>query len=218
MSVLLSIGLADLSRELGESQPRTDTARIGHYGDAVVEFFNERKWPFAIKHDLSLTTSNSAKSYSITSITDMRQPGGIKLLTINDVDYLPILYEQRNDPRYTTKPFFYLNEEETALYFTVIPEDGHVIDICYWHIPARTENLSTGEYPVPARYRKAVAYLAAAFVQWSRYLTTPGDAKYNMYLRSIGKITRQQSERHQGNPRNIGHFLNRIGFRRVYPR
>jgi len=218
MSVLLSQGLADLSRELGENTVKTETARIGHYGDAVVEFFGEKKWPFAIKHDTSLTTTSSTAGYSLTGITDMRQPGGIKLLTIDGDDYLPIAYEQRNDSRFDTKKWFYLNEEETLLFIKGSPEVGKVIDICYWYLPARTTDLTSGSYPLPDRYRKTVAYLAAAYVQWARYLTTLGDAKYNMYLRGIGKVTRQQAERHQGNPRNIKHFLAGIGFRRTYPR
>lgn len=218
MSVLLSTGLADLSRELGESTVKTDTARIGHYGDAVVEFFGEKKWPFAIKHDTTLTTQIGVNNYSLTTITDLRQPGGIKLVTINNIDYLPTRYEQRNDSRYDHNNWFYLNEEETILYLKGTPTDVYSIDICYWYIPARTTDVTAGTYPTPDRYRKTVAYLAAAYVQWSRYLTTLGDAKYNMYLRGIGKATRQQAERHQGNPRNISHFLSRIGYRRTYPR
>lgn len=217
MSVLLSTGLADLSRELGENTVKTETARIGHYNDAVIEFFGEKKWPFSIKLDTSITTSTGISSYSITGITDMRQPGGIKLVTIGNNDYLPINYEDRNDERYNTKNWFYLDPEEETLYLKGTPDGGQTINIYYWHIPARATDLVTGSFPLPDRYRKTVAYLAAAYVQWARYLTTLGDAKYNMYLRGVGKTTRHQAERHQGNPRNIKHFLSRIGFRRTYP-
>ncbi|MCL4387312.1 hypothetical protein M1307_02870, partial [Patescibacteria group bacterium] len=105
MSVLLSDGLSDLSKELGETTTNTSSRRVEHYGDAVIEFFNARKWPFAIKKDNThLSTLAATLVYAIPAeiLADMRSPGGIKEIYIGtETDpYLSIEFDERNNPVY----------------------------------------------------------------------------------------------------------------------
>lgn len=216
MSVTLNIGLSDLSTELGENTVKTDQSRITHYNNAVIEFFSERKWPFAIKKDsTTLITLTGISTYSILAITDMRKPGGIKFIEIGSSTFKPIDYEDRNNAEYDRGNWFYMDPEDENITFKGSLTAGLPIIFHYWFIPARLSTL-TDSFPLPDRYRKAVAYLASAYTQWSRYLSAQGTEKYNLYVRAIKKTTLQQSERHTNKPRNIKHFLAYRGFRRIY--
>lgn len=219
MGVSLTNGLSDLSKELGETNTNTTTRRIQHYNDAVIDFFNEKKFPFAVKKNIALTMGAS-NTLDITDISDMRQPGGIKEITISGYtkSFKPINYEDRNDYRYTGGQFFYIEPDQVTVKFTSDIDSGTAVTIYYYHIPARITDLESADtFPLPDRYRKVVATLAAAYVQWGRYLETQGNRLYNLYQKMVTGVEGQQAERVSGNPRNFGHYMKRIGFRRRYP-
>lgn len=213
MSVTLQQGLKDLSYELGETSVNTTEPRVAKYGEAIVQFFNEHKWKFATKENASITTTTS-KTYDISDITDMRDPGGIKSIEINGAEYLPIPFEKRFDSRYNSKNFFYHDIDLQTITFTSEMTAGYPIKIRYWFIPERTTDVTLGTYPLPDRYRKAVSLLASAYVQQARYLDAQASSKFVLYEREIKKLIGQQSERHTGMNRSFGNFLNHIGFRR----
>jgi len=220
--ITLTNGLSDLSKELGETVSNVTTRRIGHYNDAVIEFSNEKKWEFLIKEDTSLSTVVGTQGYAMpaTVLADWRAPGGIKEITLGDstIPIIPIDWELRGDPRYDDKHCFYLNPEQTMIYFKEPISVVSVVHIHYYYVPARVESTESAvTFPIPDRYRKTVAMLAAAYVQWSRYLEQQGNRLYNLYAKSIGKISNQQSERNKNNPRRFQHYLQHIGFRRQYP-
>jgi hypothetical protein len=222
MSVSLSSGLQDLSKELGETTVNQTTNRINHYNDAVVEFFNDRKWAFSTKKDTSLATISGTKRYNLDGITDIRLPGGIKEVFIGDDDsqpFIPIDYAARHDTQYSGNKFFYIDAETNDIVFLRdITTTGDTITIRYFHIPTRiTDIASVSTFPVPDRYRKAVATLAASYVQYSRYLDAQGNRLFNMYQRLIGSAAQQQAERNVGNPLKINHPLRWRGFKRVNP-
>lgn len=224
MSIKLIDGLSDLSKELGETSANTTTNRIRHYNDAMLAFFTERKWPFGTKKNDSLTTVANQARYSLSGITDIRQPGGIKEIQIGDDDsdntpYVPIDYEQRHMPQFQGQKYFYIDAETNEVAFVSVPtETGLKINIRYYFIPARIEDInSSDEFPCPDQFRKVVATLAAAYVQWARYLDAQGNRLYNMYERLLGKTETQQSERNRMNPRKFEHPMRWRGFRRTYP-
>lgn len=221
MTVSLTDGLSDLSKELGETNTNSNTRRIGHYNDAVVDFANERKWPFFVKKNVQLSTVVGTQSYAIPAavLADWRSPGAIKEITFGDsADPIkPIDWEDRNNESFSNKNYFYIDPEETTIYFKVSVDAVYVVNIHYWYIPARTTDTSAGSFPFPDRYRKAVALLAGAYVQWSRYLDQQGNRLFNLYTKHVGSITTQQSERHKFKPRSLTHYLQYRGFRRRYP-
>lgn len=222
--ITLDTGLDDLSKELGETTTNTNVRRVGQYGDAVVEFFNERKWPFAIKKNISITTTTSS-SYAIPAsvLEDGRWPGAIKEIYLGTATdpIVPIDYDKRGYATYQGKNFFYTDPENTAIYLLGPVTAGQVITIHYYYVPTRLDSDALGDalqtYPLPDRYRKAVATLAAAYVQWSRYLEGPGNRLYNVYKRMIGEVTDQQAEQPSYQPRRLPHPLAWRGFRRSYP-
>ena len=221
MAIPLQTGLNDLSRELNETQVNSSIARIGHYNDAVIDFTGERKFPFTIKKNEGLTTLANTKEYSIPAavLADWRSPGAIKAIHIDTGEFLPIDWEDRNDSRYTGKKFFYIDPEETKITFTCdLGAAGQVVTIHYYFIPTRQSDTLTGTFAIPDRYRKIIAVLAAAYVQYSRYLDSQGNLKMNLYNRMMGKVVYQQSETHRNKPRKLQHFLQFRGFRRTYPR
>lgn len=220
MSITLSVGLSDLSKELGETTTNTTERRIQHYNDAVIDLATQRKLPFLVKLNSSLSTAVGVQSYSITSITDMRGPGGIKEIYLGSSGdaIKPIDWEDRNDSRYTNESYFYLNPEETTIYFKNTISAVEVINMYYWYIPARiTDTASAETFPIPDRYRKVIATCAGAFVQWSRYLESQGTRLYNVYQRMLTSLVVQQSETHRFKSKKLQHFLQHIGFRRTYP-
>ncbi len=221
MAILLQTGLSDLSRELNETNVNSTTARIGHYNDAATDFSKERKWPFLVKKNESLTTLASTKTYTIPSavLADWRSPGAIKAIHIGTSEYLPIDWEDRNDSKYDGGKFFYIDPEETQITFMAdLGTAGQTITIHYYYIPARQTDVTAGSFPLPDRYRKEIAVLAAAYVQYSRYLDAQGNLKMNLYNQMMGKAKYQQAETHRKKPRKLQHFLAYRGFRRTYPR
>lgn len=218
MGYSLTNGLNDLSRELGESTVNTTTPRIRHYNDAVVQLAKDRKWSFLCKENTTLTTTTS-QSYDTSTITDMRRPGGIKEITIGDSSepYLPIDYDQRNDSRVANRKRFYMKPDENTLVFIGDLTAGQTIHIWHYYIPARIEDIAAvTTFPVPDDKRKLVATLAAAYVQWGRYLEAPGNRLYNLYTKMLDQEITFDSERPSGNPKKLQHYLQRIGFRRSY--
>lgn len=219
--ILLTTGLSDLSKELGETTTNTTARRIGHYGDAVVEFANAKKWPFLIKKDITLTTLANTKTYTIPEgvLADWRSPGGIKEIYIGSstTPVLPMEYVNRSIAGNELQ--FYLDPEETQITFTKdLGAAGQVITIHYYYIPLRITDLEDEDgYPIPERYRKIVATLAGAYVQWSRYLESQGNRLFNVYQRMLGEVSGQQSERNSGAPKNLPHPLAYRGFKRTYP-
>lgn len=220
MGISVNTALSDLSRELGESQTVSNAIRLGHYNDAVVEFFNERKWSFALKTNSEISTEVGVQTYDIQeTITDMRDPSAIKEIYLGTAGrpIKPINYEDRFDVGYEGGNYFYQDPETYEITFMGEITSVQAITIRYYYIPTRITDLtSTSTFPVPDRYRKTVAILAAAYVQWSRYLEAPGNRLYNLYTKMIGKQNIQQSERVSGNPRKLKHFLAWRGFRRSY--
>lgn len=227
MGITLIQGLGDISKELGESTTNQSTNRITHFGDAVQWFFGERKWPFSIKKDTSLVTIASTTEYTVPAGVKAiwREPGAIKEITVGTVTssnkpFKPIDWEQRADPRFDSKNNFYLDPEETKIYFKKdLGAAGQTITIYYWHIPARLTDVSdvTTTIPIPDRYRKPLGTLGAAFVQWSRYLETAGNRLFNLYQRMVSSVASQQTERHSQKPMSFPHYLQWRGFRRKYP-
>jgi len=219
MAIQLIAGLGDLSKELGETSANQTPNRIKHYNDAVVAFAQERKWPFLSKKDSSLQTVAGTQKYSLATITDMRKPGGIKEIQIGDdsesnAPFLPIDYEQRHS---ASGKFFYIDEETNEVCFVGgITTTGDAINIRYYYIPARiTDVADTVGFPIPDNFSKAIGTLAAAYVQWARYLDAQGNRLYNMYERLLNKASFQQSERNKMNPRKMEHPLRWRGFRRT---
>lgn len=220
MAHTLTQGLNDLSRELGEANVNQTTARINHYNDGLVDFFSKKKWPFAIKKNIAHLTTSNINTYTISDITNMRQPGGIKEITIGTSEpYLPIDWDKRFDSRYAGGAFFYMDPQQEEITFKkTIADTGSVITIYYYHIPARITDLDSVEtWPLPDQYRKAVAINAASFVQYARYLGGEGDKKTNLFERRVNEAIEQQNERPSKAPKSFRHFLQNIGFRRVYP-
>lgn len=220
MAHTLQTGLSDLSKELGETTVNTGGIRIRAYNDAVIDFANEKKWPFLVKENALLSTQVGVNDYSLSSISDMRFPGPIKEIYLGDdtEPFLPIDWDERNNSKYVDGKFFYIDPSDGTLTFKGDITDVKVIHIWYYYIPSRIEDAgSVGTFPIPDRYRKAVATLAAAYVQWSRYLDAQGNRLFNIYERMVGKITDQQSERNKYQPRKFPHYLQWRGYRRRYP-
>ena len=217
MSVTLVDGLADLSRELGESSTDTSTKRINYYNDAVQRFFNERKWPFALISDISQTSVSGTQTYKVPS--DCRKPGGIKYIQYDDAEYKPVPYHERDNDKYDGGNWFYYSPDfSTFTFLKDITDDGKTITIWYYAVPERQTDTSTGEFTLlPDRYRQAVAFLAAAFVLWGRHMNTDANNKYSLYVQQIKDITLQQSERPNNLPRTFGHYLKHVNWRRKYP-
>lgn len=207
MSHTLTIGLTDLSKELGESVTSTTTARIGHYNDAVVGFADERKWKFLVKADETLTTDTDEKEYDVSSITDKRTPGWVSKIYIGDAT------EQLGEAEY-----YYDEERDKLVFASNFDTSGETIHIYYYYIPARiTETTSSDTFPLPDRYRKVVALLAASFVQRSRYLEAQANSLFNLYTREIEKLIDKQSETSNRQPKVFPTYTRRIGFKRSYP-
>lgn len=202
--ITLSQGLADLSKELGESTTNTSSRRIQHYNDAIQEFANERKWPFLVKENTSLDTGDGNSEIDISGIDDIRMPGGIKEITITGYDdpFLPVPYEDRNVT--TGKNRFYITPDEQNIKFTKELDANAGITLWYFYIPERIEDIAdVVGFPIGSRYRKAIGTLAAAFVQWSRYLDGQGNRLLNVYQRLLAKIEMNQSESNNGTPKRI---------------
>lgn len=218
MGHTLTVGLSDLSRELGENTVNQTTNRIGHYNDAVVEFANDRKWPFLCKENTTKTTSDIASNIlDISSITDMRYPGGVKELTVGDSTdpILPINWDDRGIHAGENK--FCHRPDETSLLFLHDQDANQTIHLWHYYIPARiTDPASASQFPIPDRYRKTVAVLAAAFVQWSRYLEAQGNRLYNFYQKLRDNVGTQQSEQPSHKPLTMKHYLQHVGLRRTY--
>lgn len=202
--ITLTQGLADTSKELGESTTNDSARRIQHYNDAIQEFSNERKWKFLVKENTSLVTAANNGAIDITGIDDMRMPGGIKEITISGFTdpFLPINFEDRFVE--STKNRFYITPDEQSLKFTKEIESGLTLDMWHWYIPDRIEDTASVEtFPIPSRYRKAIGTLAAAFVQYSRYLDGPGSRLINFYNVLVEKVELNQSEKNSGTPNRI---------------
>lgn len=222
MSHTLNVGLSDLSKELGETTVNSTDPRIRAYNDAAIDFFNEKKWPFGVKENAALSTSIGDNSYSLSSITDMRFPGPIKEIYLGSdtTPYIPIDWEDRNNADVQDGKFFYLtpDESDNNIHFLGDITAVQVMHIWYYFIPTRIEDIdSVSTFPIPDRYRKTVATLAAAYVQWSRYLDSQGNRLFNVYERMVGRATNNQAERNRRQPRKLVHFLKNIGFKRTYP-
>lgn len=223
--ILLSDGLGDLSKELGETSVNQTPNRIKHYNDAIQEFASERKWSFLSKKNESILTVSGTNKYSLSTITDMRNPGGIKEVQVgtdseDNLPFIPVDYEQRHNSSLLGKRFFYIDEETNEICFLAdITTTGEKISIRYYYIPARkTEVGETATFPIPDKFRKTIATLAAAYVQWGRYLDAQGNRLFNMYERLLNKKVIQQGERNAKNPRKMEHPLRWRGFKRTYGR
>lgn len=216
--ISLSNGLSDLSKELGESTTNTAARRIQHYNDAVIDFAGERRWKFLVKENTTLTTAVGDQDYAIpvAVLADWRTPGAIKEITLGSdtIPIKPIDWEERGDPRYAGGNFFYINPEETTLYFKKEITATETIHIHYYYIPERiedTEDVDT--FPIPERYRKIVGTLAAAYAQWGRYLEQQGNRLFNTYTKMLQSKAIQQEERHQFKPKRLPHYLQWRGHR-----
>lgn len=219
MSITLTIGLTDLARELGENGTvQTTSVRIRAYNDAMVEFFSEKKFPFAIKLNTAKTTIPGVKTYSIADIADMRSPGGIHEIYLgsNEKPHLPIDWTDRNNRDVQGGMYFCMTPDGQSIQFLGDITTAQTINIWHYYIPARIEDItSSATFPIPERYRKTVSTLAAAYVQWSRYLDAQGNRLFNLYTKMIGKTKAEQSERHTRQALKFPHYLKRIGFRRT---
>lgn len=204
----LITGLNDLSGELGESTVNSTTKRITAYGHAVVTFAKAKKWPFLVKSNSTLLTTAGVQTYALpAAMDDRRKPNGIKAIYIGTATE-PL---SGND--------YYFDEDESNLIFTrSINVTGQAIKIYYYYIPARLTDISdtTTLYPIPDSMRKIISTLAAAYVQWSRYLDAQGNRLYNLYQKLLVETIAQQNETNTGGPRKVEHFLKRIGFKRIY--
>ena len=97
-----------------------------------------------------------------------------------------------------------MTPDEQSLKFVKDLAPNATIDMWHWYIPERIEDMaSSDQFPIPFRYRKAIGTLAAAFVQWSRYLDNQGNRLLNVYNRLLEKIENNQSERNSGVPKTI---------------
>lgn len=225
MGNTLITGLSDLSTELGENTTNITAKRVKQYGDAVIDFCNEKKWPFLLKKaTLSAVTTQTGRRYALAPIDDLRMPGGIKEIQIgtdaaDNPAYVPIAYEDRHDPTMPQKNFYYDDETGDIVLGSDPGTAGQSIVVRYYHVPARLTDTNNVVllYPIPDRYRKAVATLAAAYVQWSRYLDAQGNRLFNLYQRMVDKVGDQQAERNKFQPRRFQHYLQFRGFRRKYP-
>lgn len=217
--ITLPEGLADLSKELGESTTNTGTRRIQHYNDAVQDFANDKKWPFLTKENTSLTTGDGSSAIDISGITDIRMPGGIMEITVTGYSdpFLPVPWKDRHVE--STKNRFYITPDEQSLKFTKELNASAALDIWYWYIPERiTDTASVSSFPIPSRYRKAVGTLAAAYVQYSRYLDGPGSRLINFYERLLERVETNQAETNQGTPKRIQNPMSYMGRLRDYRR
>lgn len=208
MSVSLTNGLADLSKELGESTSSSSQARIGHYNDAVQTFVDERKWRFLRKTDTSLTTDPTTSVYDTSAITDKRTPGWISEIFIGDAQTS------------LSEADYYWDEVQDELVFSAAFENNtDTITIYYYYIPARIAATTSSEtFPIPDRYRKVIALLAASYLQRSRYLDAQANTLFNLYSREVEKLTTKQTERPDRQPKKFPLYFRRIGFKRTYPR
>lgn len=218
MAVLLSLGLADLSRELGETTTDTSTTRVNNYNDAVVQFFNEKKWPFSLKKDTTLVTIASTQTYTIP-MTDWRAPGGIKYIKIGSTDYKPIEYEDRDNSSFDQGQYFYVNPENTQITFLKdITTAGTTITIYYYAIATRQTDTATGSFALlPDRYRRTVAYLAANFVLRGRHMNGEANDRLKLYRQDVQNASLQQSERTTNLPKTFGMFTKFTRWGRRYP-
>lgn len=214
--ITLTQGLADLSKELGESVTNTDQRRIQHYNDAIQEFGNEKKWPFLVKKNIALNTGTGKQPIDITSMEDMRMPGGIKEISIaGSKPILPVFFEDRFE--YRNKNHFYITPDEQSIEFTKEVSPNQSMLIWHWYVPSRiTSTQDEGSFPIPQRYRKAIGTLAAAFVQYSRYLDNQGSRLLNVYGRLLDKVEQNQSEKNAGTPRRIPNTMTFRGPMRQY--
>ena len=216
--MLLTTGLSDQSKELGETTIVSTPIRIRAYNDAIVDFANERKWPFLVKENATKSTVVGSNNIDISDILDLRSPGPIKEIYLGSetTPYLPISWEDRNDERYDGEKVFYLNPTETTITLKGSVTTIQTVHIWYYYIPVRIEDTaSIVQFPIPERYRKVVATLGAAYVQWSRYLEAQGNRLYNVYGKMIAKVVNQQSERNDRQPKKLQHYLAWRGFKRV---
>lgn len=216
MSVTLTTGLADLSRELGETTTNTTTDRINHYNDAVVALFNAKKWPFALKKDTTQTTTSGTNTYTIP-VSDWRTPGGIKYIMLGSTVYKPIDWEEREEDKFDGGEYFYINPEGTQITFLKdVTTTGTTIT--YYYFAIATRQVAGGTFSLlPDRYRKAVAYLAASFVLRGRHMNGEANDRFKLYQLEIQDASLQQSERTSNLPRSFGHYLKFRGFARRYP-
>lgn len=222
MSHTLTTGLTDTARELGESSATINTGavRIRAYNDAILHFVLQKKWPFLIKSNATISTAANVKTYSLSTITDMRHPGAIYEVYLGSetTPYIPIEWKNRNNDEYVGGRYCYLTPDNANLVFVGDITSVKVITIWYYYLPARIEDSgSVSLFPIPDSFRKAIATLAAAFIQYSRYLDSQGNRLFNMYEKMVGMIEYQQSERSVGNKMKIEHPLKRFGMRRIYP-
>lgn len=222
MSHTLTTGLTDTARELGESAASINTGavRIRAYNDAVLLFAIHKKWPFLIKSNATISTVVGTNSYSLSTITDMRHPGALfeVYLGTETTPYIPIEWKKRNNDEYAGGKYCYLTPDNANLVFKGDITSVKTITIWYYYLPARIDDsTSNATFPIPDAFRKALATLAASFVQYSRYLDAQGNRLFNMYEKMLGTIEYQQAERSSGNKLKIDHPLKRFGFRRVYP-
>jgi hypothetical protein len=202
--ISLSQGLQDISKELGESTTNTSTRRIQAYNDAVVDLSNGRKYSFLVKKDVTLDTGDGLSEIDISTLTDLRMPGGFKEITVDGEDdpFKPVDYENRLVN--SGKNLFYVLPDEQSIKFTKELEANKTLTIWHWYIPERIEDTtSIDQFPIPARYRKALGTLGACYVQWSRYLEKQGNRLYNIYQRLLETIDNNQAERSEGTPRRL---------------
>ena len=219
--ITLSTGLSDQSKELGESTTNTSPVRIRAYNDAVIDFADDRKWPFLVKENTDKSTVVGDNDIDISDITDMRFPGPIKEIYLGSstTPYLPIDWEDRNQDKYSDSDskYCYIKPDQQTIILTGDITSVETIHIWYYYLPERIEDTaSSSSFPIPTKYRKIIATLGAAYVQWSRYLDAQGNRLFNMYSRMLRKKSLQQSERNDKNPRKLQHYLRHIGFRRTY--
>jgi hypothetical protein len=202
--------LSDISKELGETTTNSTTRRIQHANDAIVGFANEKKWPFLIKEDTSLVSESGTQEYNIpvTVLADIRLPGGIKEITLGDSTeaILPMDWADRGNSKYDNGNFFYLNPEQTKIYFKKELTTAEAFHIHYYYIPERIDDVAE-DFPIPSRYRKAIGLLGASNVQFSRYLEQQGNRLFNLYSKEVRNISSQQSETNTGKPRSFPHYL-----------
>ena len=159
-------------------------------------------------------------AYALSTITDMRFPGPLYEVYLGSetTPYIPIDWKDRNNDEYQGGKYCYLDPDNANLNFIGTISGGLTITIWYYYLPTRiSDTTSVSTFPIPDAYRKAVATLAAAYIQWSRYLDAQGNRLFNLYEKMLNGAVYQQSERNMGNIRKIQHPLKRFGFRRVYP-
>lgn len=218
MSVTLSTGLSDTSRELGETVTNNTSSRVSSYNDAVQTFFNEKKWPFARKSDATQTTTSGTQTYTIP-MSDWRAPGGIYKIKVGSTTHLPIDEEDKERAENNGGAFFYLNELDTQVTFLKdITTTGTTITYYYYAVPTRITDTTSGVFALlPDRCRKVVAYLTASFVLRGRHMNGEANDRFKLYQLEVKNMSLQQSERNTNHPRTFGHYLKHLGWRRTYP-